>query len=683
MSSLETITTKQTGLEEDADKPTASRPIASDAQVVVVVGNGMVGYRFCKSLAEKDPEGRFCLRVIGEEPSPAYDRIHLSDNFLEEKSGSQLLADRDWYQDQSIELFTGDPVTEIDRDKRQVRTHSGKVIEYDHLVMATGSAPFVPPVEGTGLEGVYVYRTAQDVIAIKSAAQSARTAAVIGGGLLGLEAAQALRHLGLDTSVIEFANGLMPRQLDMAAGQLLRERVEEEGVSVLLRAHTQAIVPTDRGLEIRFANRPTLVVDFVVISAGIRPRDELARACGLDVAGAKGGIIVDDQLKTSDPNVYAIGECAIHRGKVYGLAAPGYQMADALASQLMGDEKAVFKEGDLSTRLKLVGTTVGVFGRFDADCRSVSFTRPGLRRTLLIRSNRLIGAIIVGDWDQISVIQEHAAREGGVSTRMISRFRSTGDLFAGSVSLPVTEWPANRLVCNCMKVSRGDLSEAIAAGCDSVASLVECTGAGSACGSCKPLLAKLADSPVPTESMGSSLSSRMLIGASLLTIIGLIAAWIYGPIPLAEEFTSAWYQVDQIWRIGWIKQTTGFVLLGLSAVALLLSVRKRVRWLSNLGGYSWYRVFHSAIGALCLVGLAVHTGMHMGQNLNFYLMCVFLGLTGAGALAGVVSALEAKGEGAWAIRARRWRPVLTWVHIVLFWPLPVLVGFHIAAAYLY
>lgn len=666
----------------DLRASTVKRPIATDAKVVVVVGNGMVGHRFCQSLASADPSGQFHIKVLGEEPRPAYDRIHLSDSFLDENPDRLTLSPRAWYESQSIDLHTGDPAIEIDREQKCVRTRSGRCIEYDQLVLATGSSPFVPPIDGTNLSNVFVYRTAEDVASIKHVAESARTAAVIGGGLLGLEAAQALMHLGIDVSVIEFANGLMPRQLDMSAGQVLREQIERQGVSVLLRAHTRSIIPTDRGLEVTFENRPSLVVDFVVISAGIRPRDEVANAAGLVIAGSRGGVVINDQLQTSDPDIYAIGECAIHRGKVYGLAAPGYTMADTLAARLMGQDKAVFEEGDLSTRLKLVGVTVGVFGRFDSDCRSVSFTRPGLRRTLLVQANRLIGAIIVGDWDQITQIQELTDREGHLTTRMLERFRKTGDLLRGSVALPVAQWPANRLVCNCMKVSRGDLSAAILSGCGDVERLVACTTAGSACGSCKPLLAQLLGSPAQ-EVFTGRWGWRLLLGVCLLVMGGLVSALLLGPIPLASEFTSPWYQYDKIWRVGWIKQTTGFVLLGLSALGLVLSLRKRIKWLSKLGGYRWYRLFHSTLGALCLVGLAVHTGMHMGRNLNFYLMCTFLGLTGLGALAGVVSAIESRGVGHWALRARRWRPVLTWMHIVLFWPLPVLVGFHIAAAYLY
>jgi len=658
------------------------RPISEQAKLIVVVGNGMVGHRFCQSLAKADPTGQYCIMVMGEEPRPAYDRVHLSESFIDENPDRLTLSSRSWYQSQSIDLHTGDPVMEIDRDRKRVKTQSGRSIGYDHLVLATGSSPFIPPIEGVDQSGVYLYRTVEDVIKIRKAAQSARTAAVIGGGLLGLEAAQALKHLGIETSVIEFANGLMPRQLNMSSGQVLREKIEENGVSVLLRAHTRSIVATDRGLEILFENRPSIVVDFVVVSVGIRPRDELAESAGLKVAGSRGGVVINDKLETSDPDIYAIGECALHRGKVYGLVAPGYEMADILVKRLMGNNKAVFTEGDLSTRLKLVGVTVGVFGLFDADCRSVSFARPGLRRSLLISSNRVVGATIVGDWSQISQVQELVDREGAVSTRMLNRFRETGDLFSGSVALPVQQWPASRLVCNCMKVTRGDLSAAILSGCTDAQALMEKTCAGTACGSCKPLLAQLTGSPVDEASAGRT-GWRVMMFISLLAIVGLAVGLFAGPVPLADEFTSPWYRVDRIWRVGWIKQTTGFVLLGLSALGLVLSLRKRIKWLGRLGGYSWYRLFHAAIGVLCLAGLVVHTGMHMGRNLNFYLMCVFLGLTAAGALAGAITAIEARGQGAWAVRARRLRPILTWIHIILFWPLPVLVGFHIAAAYMY
>lgn len=644
----------------------------------------MVSHRLCAKLTELDTDQQYAITVIGQEPEPAYDRVHLGDLFEGKTIQDLQLGSRAWYQERGIELITGQQVVGIDAVKQEVSTQSGEAYPYEKLVLATGSRAFVPPIDGTNLPGVYVYRTAHDVELIRKAAVTARSCAVIGGGLLGLEAARSVNQLGPNVTVIQAANALMPRQLDAAGSSILNRKMTQMGVDIRLSALTQGISQSNGGLTLSFErNHDPLTVDMVVIAAGIRPRDELARKMGLRVGAAPGGVVIDNTLQTSLPGVFAIGECARHQGSIYGLVAPGYEMADTLAKRLTGDTKTSFAKGDESTRLKIAGETVAVLGQFDADdARSVSVHRAGMRRTLLLRNNRLIGATVIGQWDQLADIQNAIDDEKIITSRRLRKFQETGDLFPiTAASLPVIQWPEKRTVCNCLKINRGQLSEAVTNGCTTIESISQCTGAGTVCGSCQPLLAELAGADPSTAAKPKAVRTMLVISALALVSAVLIAS--LKPLPLADSFEDAWYQFDRIWRVGWIKQTTGYTLVGLSLLAMVLSLRKRVKFLRKLGDLGYYRALHTTLGLLCLGGLIVHTGMHMGSNLNFWLMLVFLSLNGLGAFAGIVTALEAKGQGPLSLWARRWRPVLTWAHLILFWPLPVLVGFHIAAVYLY
>ncbi|MEM1212170.1 MAG: FAD-dependent oxidoreductase [Planctomycetota bacterium] len=679
----------------ETPKTRGSRATAEVDQRIVVVGGGMVGYWFAKSLAERDPDAKLGITVIGDEPRPAYDRVNLTDLFTDKNHRDLELAQSSWYRDAGIELIVGQRVVSIDREQKHVTTDTDRTVPYDRLVLATGSRAYLPEVEGNGLPGVFVYRTVEDVAAIQERAASAKRAVVIGGGLLGLEAARAVHAMGVETVVCERSGGLMARQLDAASANILKNEVQDLGIEVLLmrrihsiHARDPALVEAGEALALRLEfeeNKAPLGADLVIFATGIRSRDELAADAGLEVSGSSHGIVVDDTLTTSDPDIHAIGECVRHRGLVYGLVAPGYTMAEVLADRITGKTKRVFEGGDMSCRLKLMGVTVGVFGDYEAECRSVSRHRPDSRRSLLIQGNRLVGATVLGEWDQISQLQEAVDSNAFISTRMIDRFVKTGDLWAPQkVALPVAQWPQHRLVCNCMKLTRGQLSEAIDAGALTCQALQDKTAAGTVCGSCMPLLQELTGGKDVGFIHGIR-GSRTVLITSTLAVLLAIGIILVKPIPVPELFSveGGWYQFEKWWFGKDVKIITGFTLLGVATLGMVLSLRKRVKWLKKLGSFGYYRAFHTAIGVLCLVGLIVHTGMRMGDNLNFVLMCVFLGLNLVGALAGVSAALEARGNGPWALRARRFRPALTWAHLILFWPLPVLVGFHIAVAYLY
>ncbi|WP_235738196.1 NAD(P)/FAD-dependent oxidoreductase [Nocardioides alcanivorans] len=305
-------------------------------RTLVVVGNGMVGHRFVQAAIERGVTERWDLVVIGEEPRPAYDRVALT-SFFEVGAEQLSFLPGGAYDDPRVRLVLDTPVTGLDRKAQQVLLGTGEVVDYDHLVLATGAGPFVPPIPGKDLDGAFVYRTIEDLEAIREAARTATVGAVIGGGLLGLEAANALVQLGLETHVVEMAPRLMPVQLDQPAGATLVRHIEKLGVTVHTGAATTEVQDagdgTVGGLGLKEAE--AIPAEVVVFSAGIRPRDQLARDAGLDVA-ERGGILVDEQCRTSDPAVFAIGECAAPGGRMYGLVAPGYAMAEVVVDALLG-----------------------------------------------------------------------------------------------------------------------------------------------------------------------------------------------------------------------------------------------------------------------------------------------------------------------------------------------------------
>lgn len=484
---------------------------SAETRRVVVVGNGMVGWKFCDRLTSNDDAEGYRLTVFGDEPRAAYDRVQLT-KYFEHRSAEELsLASRDWYEERGIELRTSERITRIDRAGKRIETDRGESVEYDELVLATGSSPFVPKIPGIDLPGVFVYRTIEDLEAILAYAESSTSCAVLGGGLLGLEAARAVQECGLKTHVVELAPRLMPRQLDDTGARLLRHAIEELGVSVHLNRASAAITGEDAVTGLRFSDDTELPVDMVVISAGIRPRDELGRQAELWI-GERGGIVVDDHLQTSDPAISAIGEVALHRGVIYGLVAPGYEMAEALVKRLTGQEGA-FEAADLSAKLKLMGIDVASFGDHFADrdpeAKTIVFQDlvKGVYKKLVISpcGGFLLGGMLVGDASEYGQLL-HYARTGGPLPEdpesLIVGVRG-GGAAAGVAALPDTAQ-----VCSCNNVSKGDICTKIRdEELTTIGAVKSCTNAGTGCGGCLPMVTDLLD--VELASQGKSVRRRL------------------------------------------------------------------------------------------------------------------------------------------------------------------------------
>ncbi|MEW1641884.1 nitrite reductase large subunit NirB [Streptomyces sp. NPDC091219] len=464
---------------------------------LVLVGHGMVGQRFLEALAERGLTGTHRVVVLCEEPRPAYDRVQLTSYFAGRTPAELSLTDAEFISDHGIELHVGDPVESIDRVSRTVTARSGLSVAYDVLVLATGSYPFVPPVPGKDAEGCFVYRTIEDLLAIETYAGSrATTGAVVGGGLLGLEAAGALKGLGLTSHIVEFAPRLMPVQIDAGGGAALLRTVEDMGLTVHTGVGTQEILTGADGAVtgMRLSDGSELRTDMVVFSAGVRPRDQLARACGLSV-GERGGIAVDEQCRTvDDPHVFAIGECALAAdGRVYGLVAPGYEQAETAAATIARDESA-FTGADLSTKLKLLGVDVASFGDAHgatADCLDVVYSdaRAGTYKKLVIgRGGELLGGILVGDADAYGTLRAFTGSVPPVSPEQLVLPAGSGD----AVQLGPSALPDAAVVCSCHNVSKGAVRGAVTEhSCTSVPEVKKCTKAGTGCGSCVKVLGQL------------------------------------------------------------------------------------------------------------------------------------------------------------------------------------------------
>lgn len=468
---------------------------AVSRKTVVVIGNGMVGQRFCEKLVEFDTTGMYRVVTFCEEPRAAYDRVGLTTFFAHRDAEKLMLAKQEWYEHHGIELHLGDRARTIDRKRRQVISDKGVKVSYDFVVLATGSFPFVPPIPGIKKQGVFVYRTIEDLQQIIDHANRSRRCAVIGGGLLGLEDARAAHELGLEAHVIEFNSRLMPRQIDETGSKMLVRRIEGMGVRVHLGKSSKEVHGNGSVERLEFTSGESLDVDMIIVSAGIRPRDDIGKECGLAI-GERGGILVDEALRTSDPDIFAIGECALHRGMIYGLVAPGYEMAEIAAQNLTGNPKT-FQGADLSTKLKLMGCDVASFGDYEASTEvatPLTFEDPfaGIYKKLLfsLDGKRLIGGILVGD---AKAYGTYLAMTKGDAVLTCSPHElligiNGNDSLLGSVET----MPDEAQICSCNNVKKGAICAAIHEhDLDSVAAVKQCTRAGTGCGGCIPLVTDL------------------------------------------------------------------------------------------------------------------------------------------------------------------------------------------------
>ena len=460
-------------------------------ETLIIIGNGMVGHHCIEQLVEQGALAHYQVHVFGEERQRAYDRVHLSEYFGGRDAESLALCAADYYSEHGVHAHLHEAVLKIDREQQEVVTANGR-IAYDKLILATGSYPFVPPIPGADGNSRLVYRTLDDLDAIRAAAAGARRGVVVGGGLLGLEAANALKSLGLEAHVVEFAPRLMPVQLDEDGGAALKARIEALGVGVhLSRATSDIVAGEDYAYRMNFADGESLETDLIVFSAGIRPQDTLARAAGLTVA-ERGGVVIDDGFCTNDPAIFAIGECASWQGRVFGLVAPGYSMARNLAALLVGRPHEAFSGADMSTKLKLLGVDVGSIGDAHAategarSYRYIDDINHSYRRLVVSADGkRVIGAVLVGDNSYYDTLLQYALNGIKLPADPASLILPVGE---GAPTLGADALPDTATICSCHNVSKGAVCCQVDAGCTDLGELKANTKAATGCGGCAALL---------------------------------------------------------------------------------------------------------------------------------------------------------------------------------------------------
>ncbi|KQC30261.1 nitrite reductase large subunit NirB [Flagellimonas eckloniae] len=484
-------------------------------KTILVIGNGMVGYKFCEKFIAQERKSEFNVIVFGEEPRVAYDRVHLSEYFENEDEEKLMLAPRSWYEENNITIYTNERVTDIHKVNKTITTLSEKTFSYDYLVLATGSTPFVPPIKGVDKKGVFVYRTIEDLEETMAFAKKIKggKAAVLGGGLLGLEAAKAVKDMGLEPHVVEFAPRLMPRQLDDDGSAALESKMKELGITVHLNKATQQILGNGSIEGMEFLENEKLDVEMLIISAGIRPRDELAKTCNLEM-GIRGGIVVDNTMRTSDPSIFAIGEVALYNQMIYGLVAPGYEMAQVAVDQILGNETKMSASIDMSTKLKLIGVDVASFGNpfaTEEEAHAIVFENKleGLYKRINVSKDgkTLLGGILVGDAGDYNMLlqlyQNKMALPENPEDLILGARGGEGTAMGNVMDLP-----DEAVVCSCESVTKGAICcSVIDDGNESVKSVAKVTKATTGCGGCKPMVADLVTESL--KSLGKTIKVRI------------------------------------------------------------------------------------------------------------------------------------------------------------------------------
>ncbi|MBW8192533.1 FAD-dependent oxidoreductase [Neiella marina] len=645
------------------------------ARRVLIIGAGPAGVRFAHELLKREPNAEVTL--FGNEPYAPYNRVLLSALLAGDASYHDIqtaLPDEQKHPGFRQLVAT---ITHIDHEQKVVTDNQGIRYNYDQLVLATGSRPHVPNIPGVQQTGVYTFRNLKDTEALSARASRCRHVVVVGGGLLGLEAARGMLKFNTKVTLVQQATRLMNRQLDDDAASRLRQKVEALGIEVVTESGVREVLGEQgRVTGVTTRSGDHIECDTVLLCTGVSPNTRLALYANIKVARA---IVVNDQLQTSVADVYAIGECSEHQGQVYGLVNPGFEQAAIAADVICGGASAYLGSLEVS-RLKVVGEQVCSMGEV-AELPSRPFQSElvyrnksqGIYRKIVIYKGKLIGAVGIGEWPEARRIQEAFKQQRSISKWQQMWFRLGGKLWSDDSEGDIKAWPADAVVCQCNNINQGQLLEAIAEGAGSVTELQQATSAGTVCGSCKPLLTQLIGSAEPAAKETGWLT---MLTMSLVAVLVVCAMAFTPALSVADSVLErGWF--EGIWNDKFWKQVTGFTLLGLTVIGLVMSLRKRLGW-TKLGNFGYWRVLHGVLGAACAGMLIVHTGFHLGANLNQLLMFNFLAVLVLGASAGAVVAFSHKFN---PMKTTAIRKFWTWLHTLVAWPLPILLSIHILTVY--
>lgn len=643
----------------------------SDEYPIVVVGAGPVGVRFCQELARQSPQQSIIL--YGEEPWDPYNRVKLSSLLAGEMDEDAVSTRPAIDQLPQVETRYNTKVIDINPALRLIRDDRGRTQVYSSLILATGASPRIPTIEGIDMTGVYSFRNMRDVQYLKARQVRSRHVVVLGGGLLGLETARAMRTFNTRVTLIEHNTHLMFRQLDEPAAEILREHVMLQGIEVLLRDSIKTVNGSSVLESVTLRSGRVINCDTLILATGIQPNISLAKEASIAIGR---GIKVDEKMRTSHSGVYAIGECVEFNQRTYGTVSPGYEQAAVAASNISG-RAASYVDSSSASRLKVVDCAVYSLGDIDDSARSFStyqYSEGDVYRRLNISRGRILGVVAMGPWDELGRIQEMVNSGRRIWPWQLARFKKYGHLW-DEESQSVSSWSPQAVVCNCTGVTCGQIRTAIQEGCRTVEQISSQTGASSVCGTCRPLLVEIAGDQAPQQPERGY--KPLIVGSTIALLLALLTFFSPRiPLPDTVQLSFEWHR---LWTDTFVKQISGFTLLGLSVIAAIVSLRKRVKWV-KFGDFTGWRIVHVVVGALIVIGLTLHTGFRLGDNLNFWLMLSYSGMLLSGAIIGGVIALQHRLRAS-QVKALRGR--FFWIHILLFWPLPALLCFHILKSYYY
>lgn len=641
---------------------------------IIVIGSGPVGIEFVKTAMRCMPITRFV--VFGNEPWEPYNRVKLSSFFAGQLNWNEMMVSQKLPESDLVEVINNCAIVSIDRLGKSVTDQTGHVHPYSKLVIATGSRPYKPKVPGIDLENIFTFRDMSDVERLAARRTRSRRTVVVGGGVLGIEAARAMMRENTRVAIIDHLPTIMSSQLDDMAAELVQAHVLSLGIELYLGSGIREIQGNEKVERIILRNGDVIECDSVILATGIRPNIDLAVGAKLSI---NRGIRVNDAMQTSDENIYAVGECTEHRGQVYGLVKPGYEQAKVAAHNLSG-LPSNYTGSMISTQLKVVDIPAFSMGEIgEVSIRGLEREliyrndEKNIYRRLVIKHRKIVGAISIGNWEEQSRIHEAIQNRRNIWFWNKNLFLKTGSLWPEENSADVNQWPASAMVCNCNSVTRGQITAAINTGLTTVDEVGRCTGASSVCGSCKPLVSKMLLTDTKPE---PATGATTLLTTGGLTLLSMLLVAMLGSVPYAETVQVPW-EWDELWRDNILKQISGYSLLGLSVIVLIMSLRKRLKKF-NLLSYPVWRLIHVIAGVVTVVALAVHSGYSFGSGVNFLLALTFVSVLAAGGLCSVMVAIEHKLD---AVLSRKIKNKLIWLHILTFWPLPALLTVHVVKSY--
>lgn len=653
--------------------------VESNELPIVVIGAGPVGINFCQKLVEQS--GKQVVLYADENFAP-YNRVKLSLYLAGEITQDELYFDLSQdpvFNSHQVTLHLATQIVSVNTEECYVEDEKGIRQPYSKLVFASGAKSFVPPVKNLDVRGVYTFRNLKDADHLLARLGSSHHTVVVGAGLLGLEIAKGLSRHGTKVTVVDVNAWVLFRQLNETAAGQVEAFFNDQGVEIKKKCLIKEIVSDEAGRLKGFnvaGSDDIFECDTLVFATGSKPEIELAKQAGLSYAT---GITVNSNLQSSIENIYAIGDCAEYRNQTHGIVSPGYDQASVAVNHILG-KPGMYTGSDFTTVLKVAGIEVFCAGSEDdlqrSGLKTYEFSdKNGNYRCILADNNRIVYVISVGEWEEANRLAEAVTSKRRYSSFAFFKFKMTGRFFPKNES-SVAYWPENAVVCNCMNVTRGQLSQAILNGSNTISLLQTNTHASTVCGSCQPKLQSLLEQETGGQVKKQALPySKGLFSLGILAFFAALITFFMPQIPASETVLSGAY--DQIWLDGLFKQISGFTLLGLSLLAMSVSIFKRyIQKLKKV--FSPMRFVHVIIGVLAVVALLLHTGNLKGEGLNQWLLIDFIAVLVIGGLMAFWMGVEHKSSASVGGKMRR---LFGWGHLAAVWALPVLLGFHIFTVY--